>query len=186
MLTRILVSMPSFYLGSTSSPITETKLQKFTYSLMILNARFKVLNFFERCHRDQINPTSADHSCNDFVQDMVIPPKWRADVLNCRKCKRNLVSFLSHYFVEQMKRRLQPQQRFVTAGGFDGNLRNKAMFVRSDCPAQCDNQLESNAEESDTRIWLHVLNSVGQKKLVLSPDTDVYHIGLPFYSWNKS
>ena len=32
------------------------------------------------------------------------------------------------------------------------------------------------------RIWLHVLNSAGSKKLVLSPDTDVYHIGLPIIS----
>ena len=40
-------------------------------------------------------------------------------------------------------------------------------------------QLTCNAEESDTRIWLHIINSSGQKKLVLSPDTDVYHIGLP-------
>ena len=30
-----------------------------------------------------------------------------------------------------------------------------------------------------TRIWLHALNSAGQHKLVLSPDTDVYYIGLP-------
>ena len=44
---------------------------------------------------------------------------------------------------------------------------------------KCDNRLACNAEESDTRIWLHVVNSAGQKKLVLSPDTDVYHIGLP-------
>ena len=54
------------------------------------------------------------------------------------------------------------------------------MFVRLNASAQCDSQLESNAEESDTRIWLHVMNSAGQNKLVLSPDTDVYHIGLPF------
>ena len=43
---------------------------------------------------------------------------------------------------------------------------------------QSDNIL-CNAEEADTRIWLHTINSAGQKKLVLSPDTDVCHIGLP-------
>ena len=30
-----------------------------------------------------------------------------------------------------------------------------------------------------TRVWLHVLRSQGTHKLVCSPDTDVYHIGLP-------
>ena len=44
---------------------------------------------------------------------------------------------------------------------------------------QPDSSLTCNAEESDSRIWLHVLYSAGDKKLVLSPDTDVYNIGLP-------
>ena len=34
-----------------------------------------------------------------------------------------------------------------------------------------------DAEDSDTRIWLHVLRSRGTKKLVHSPDSDVFHIG---------
>lgn len=45
--------------------------------------------------------------------------------------------------------------------------------------AQYNEDLVSNAEESDYRIWLHVLNSAGIRKLVLSPDTDVYHVGMP-------
>ena len=53
------------------------------------------------------------------------------------------------------------------------------MFVTYNTQPQCDNALSCNAEESDTRIWLHVINSAGTKKLVLSPDTDIYHIGLP-------
>ncbi len=39
--------------------------------------------------------------------------------------------------------------------------------------------IESRVDESDTRVWLHVRNSAGTKKFILSPDTDVYHIGLP-------
>ena len=38
---------------------------------------------------------------------------------------------------------------------------------------------KKGAEEADTRVWLHVLRSPGTRKLVYSPDTDVYHIGLP-------
>ena len=40
-------------------------------------------------------------------------------------------------------------------------------------------ELSSDAEEADTRVWLHAFRSVGHRKLVFSPDTDVYHIGLP-------
>ena len=60
------------------------------------------------------------------------------------------------------------------------NQKNKALFVTSSTTQpQSDDSLYCNAEESDTRIWLHVMNSAGNKKLVLSPDTDVYHVGLP-------
>ena len=38
--------------------------------------------------------------------------------------------------------------------------------------------LNSNSEEADTRVWLHTFRSPGSKKLLYSPDTDVYHIGL--------
>jgi len=43
------------------------------------------------------------------------------------------------------------------------------MFVTSG--TQPDERLSSNAEEIDTRIWLHVIHSEGTRKLVLSPDT---------------
>ena len=37
-----------------------------------------------------------------------------------------------------------------------------------------------NGEEADTGLWLHAKQTRYSKILVLSPDTDVYHIGLPF------
>ena len=55
---------------------------------------------FERQHRDQTNPVPDNHCCNEFTMDMLVPPKWRESVLACRKCKRNLVCFLSHHFLE--------------------------------------------------------------------------------------
>ena len=52
------------------------------------------------------------------------------------------------------------------------------MYVCKNTNPQSDDALSCNTEEADTRIWLHVANSAGHKKLALSPDTDVYHIGL--------
>ena len=138
------------------------------------------LKYFERQHRDRINPTSADHCCIDFTPDLVIPPKWRETVLHCRKCNRGLVCFLSFFFLQSILRKLTHQQRFVTTGGLDGVYRNKAAYVESNQVPQYDPQLTSNVEEADTRIWLHVTNYSGNKKLILSPDTDVYHAGLPY------
>ena len=36
----------------------------------------------------------------------------------------------------------------------------------------------SNVDEADMRIWLHCVHSAGNRVLIFSPDTDVYHIGL--------
>ena len=136
--------------------------------------------YFGRLRRDKTTQLPEDHNCTQFTEDMIIPPKWRNDVLSCRVCKRNLVCFLSTYFLKKVQRRLGRQQKFVTAGGFSGNQKNKALFVTSStAQPQSGDSLYCNAEESDTRIRLHVMNSAGNKKLVLSPDTDVYHVGLP-------
>ena len=135
--------------------------------------------YFERQHRDKTSQLPEDHSCTDFSPDMLIPPKWRSNILSCRTCKRSLVRFLSTYFLEKIKRRLGQDQRFVTAGGLNGNLKDQARSVTSSTQPTSDDSLLCNTEESDTRIWLHVVNSAGTRKLVLSPDTDVYHIGLP-------
>ena len=129
--------------------------------------------FFERQHRNESNPVPEGHECRQFSSDMGIPPKWREDVLNCRNCKRSLVCFLSDYFLKKMKTSLQINQRFITAGGFNNDLQGKAMYVSMNTSPLSDDTLLCNAEEADTRIWLHTLNSAGNKKLILSPDTDV-------------
>ena len=62
----------------------------------------------------------------------------------------------------------------MTAGCYEGG---KAMSISTSGVEECPT-LECDAEESDTRVWLHVLRSSGHKKLLYSPNTDVYHIGL--------
>ena len=81
--------------------------------------------------------------------------------------------------MEKIKLKLKQQQKFITAAGLEGAERNHALFVTFNRSPQTDPNLYCNAEESDTRIWLHTINSYGTKKLILSPGTDVYHIGLP-------
>lgn len=117
--------------------------------------------YFERKRRDQINPVPDDHYCTEFATDMVIPPKWRENILNCIKCKRRLICFLSQHFLNVIIRKLNPHQRFVAAGRLADTLRNKALYVEGNDSAKCNNRLTCNAEESDARIWLHVIHSQG-------------------------
>ena len=65
-------------------------------------------------------------------------------------------------------------QRVVTTGCYDGG---KAMSISTTGVEECA-LLSCNADESETRVWLHVLHSSGNKKFLYSSDTDMYHIGL--------
>ena len=66
------------------------------------------------------------------------------------------------------------EQKPVVSGCYEGG---KAMGITTSGVHECC-ELLSDAEESDTRVWMHVFHSAGMKKLLFSPDTDVYHIGL--------
>ena len=72
-----------------------------------------------------------------------------------------------------------PGQSIVTAGGFQGRkFQNKALYVDNECCKMIE-ELQSNHEESDSRVNLHIKQSPHTSFLLYSPDTDVYHIGLP-------
>ena len=57
-------------------------------------------------------------------------------------------------------------QKLVVAGCFEA-----LSIERSG--VQEHSLLASDAEESDTRVWLHVVHSTGTRKLLFSPDTDI-------------
>ena len=61
------------------------------------------------------------------------------------------------------------------AGCFEG----EAAIAITNSGIQEHAELSSDAEEADTRVWLHAFRSVGHRKLIFSPHTDVYCIGLP-------
>lgn len=122
--------------------------------------------------------TSLEHSCWNFFEEAEVPTKWN-DTLKCRKCKRALTKFLSSFFTKRIKHSLNDKQSFITAGAMADDS-GEAILVGKDLDPRIYPALTSNAEESDTRIWLHIKHSAGVKKLIQSPDTDTYHVGLIF------
>lgn len=70
-------------------------------------------------------------------------------------------------------------QKFYSSGGFDEGLYSKCVSIDGNNVREVVEALQSNSEETDLRIWLHCKNAYGTKQLIYSPDTDVYHIGLP-------
>ena len=76
------------------------------------------------------------------------------------------------------KHYLARERTLIVAGGFQGEIQDTAWFVTGNNKPQPNPIYTSNAEKSDTRIWLHVQRSEAQTILVMSPDADVSNIGL--------
>ena len=60
---------------------------------------------------------------------------------------------------------LHEEQTLVVAGCFDGG---KALGLMTSGVQVCP-ELTSDAEESDSIVWLHVFHSAGQRKLFVFP-----------------
>ena len=132
---------------------------------------------FERRRRDDTGTLPSDHHHAQFFDDSEIPPKWR-DHLQCRECKRHLVEYLGKSFMQHAPHILRGSQKVVLAGCFTGDAEDQAWEVSAN-DVQPNPLLNCSAEEADTRVWFHVRQSCGTRKIVCSPDTDVFHIGLP-------
>ncbi|KAJ8048225.1 hypothetical protein HOLleu_00456 [Holothuria leucospilota] len=72
---------------------------------------------------------------------------------------------------------LREGQRLVSAAGFDEYMIDKAKSATKFAIEE-ESNFSSNHEESDSRVWLHCLNTPHSRVLIYSPDTDTYHIGL--------
>ena len=86
---------------------------------------------------------------------------------------------MTQYFLHNIARHLRQDNIFLVAGGFQGAIQDTAWFVSYGTRPQPNPAYTSNAEEADTRLWMHVKRTNTSKILILSPDTDIYHIGLP-------
>ena len=132
----------------------------------------------ERNKRDKEHKVTSHHTHANITQSGEIPSNWRDDIINCHECKKNLCHFLGMDMLQTVQTSLQEGQQFFTSGGFYGTLFNKCMLT-TNSSTEIIESLQSNSEETDLRIWLHCKYAYGTKKLVYSPDTDIYHIGLP-------
>ena len=135
---------------------------------------------FEQQRRDKNANVSNQHHCDKIEAKTKIPKgKW---IESCDVCKRFLILFLGKYFLNKIQPRLAPNHKLYVAGAFEDDLIDSTWYVQGCNKAQPDPRYFCTAEESDTCIWLHVKQTTSMSTLVMSPDTDVYHIGCPLQS----
>ena len=125
----------------------------------------------EKKRRDNAALTGRKHSCTKMSSTTTVPQSWRS-FLACRTCKKYLTYYLGEEFLVIVQKHLSSTQTLICNVGEGA----KSVTCTGDilpCP-----QLWSNADEADLRVWLHCIHSTGTEKLLFSPDTDIYHIGL--------
>ena len=105
-------------------------------------------------------------------------PKQRQKMLSNTRNKANIADFLMNDWVEQCQEKLPADSKVFLAGGFHDF--RKAVEVRGGGHARAE-QLESDQEEADSRMFLHVsfvAKKHGVKRVLLwSIDTDVAVMG---------
>ena len=95
----------------------------------------KTPKYFDHQRRDAITTVTADRSCCEFEAGKKMVGKWRENVLNCRKCKRNLVKFLGQFILNQISNYLTSQQKYYVADTFDDRISDTAWFVHGNSTA---------------------------------------------------
>ena len=112
------------------------------------------------------------------IVHLYIGKNWLFGGQDYVKCfiKANLTVYIADDMLRLVAHSLHSNQQFIT------NIAGKAYSVRHGQSKQSRPDLSSNADEADLRVWLHCKNSCGIHKLLYSPDTDVYHIGLTVLS----
>lgn len=107
-------------------------------------------------------------------------------MLKCRVCKRQLISYLGDCLLRLTPEFLQGTQKVVISGAYSEEDQDLAWSTTKSAVEVQEECYTTNAEEADTRVWLHLKHSTGTKKLLFSPDTDVYHISLTNADCNSS
>lgn len=113
------------------------------------------------------------HFCESFTDDLMVPEAWNT-LVSCRACKQELTIFIAHLLLKLTPKTMRGMQEFVT------NIGSTVYRVEANGSMFPVPYLWSNADEGDLRVWLHFTHATGRNTLIVSPDTDVYHIALTF------
>ena len=135
--------------------------------------------YFENSLKSQTREKRGEHST---VTTNIQPQMKVTDmkkIMTSSKCKSQIASFYTKYISEQAHDLIPSSVSVFVSGGME----EKVLKIKNDCISYVQ-ELESNQEEADTRMLLHVKHcrNLAAKRIVLfSPDTDVLLLLLHHY-----
>ena len=137
--------------------------------LMPLNHKVNLQQKYNSNDVMEVQKTWLGLTCTEFTS---VPEKWR-DVLSCRACRISPTNYIAEEMLCLVPHPLQSHQKFTT------NIGNTPFSCKRVTQRYVKTELLMHADEADLRVWLQCKNSGDVNKLIFSPDTDIYHIGLP-------
>ncbi len=182
--TILVEIVPSFstyaqsFLSYVKNWLTDSVLE-----LHIVFDNFNRTNYPKNCERTLRDSASNQGPAIVISGDTETPKDWKSFLTN-RQNKYNLLNYLCREFMTQASAIIQNNQTVFIAGGFSGDLSNKAYKVTVTGCYEIP-ELYSSHDEADSRIWLHASKTNCKEVLIVSKDTDLYHIGLPILSSNR-
>ncbi|SMN01637.1 hypothetical protein SPONN_2737 [uncultured Candidatus Thioglobus sp.] len=126
----------------------------------------------EQGRRDAATLTEQHQCLATIASSTAVPKNWRL-FLGCRTCKAKLTSYLAEEFLQ-----VAPGYMRNSDQEFFSNQKGRVYSVNQHNELLQRPSYFTNMDEADMRIWLHCMHGSGQRVLIFSPDTDVYHIGL--------
>ena len=175
-----------------TNPIPNTKMTGYVIARYVVHYLQKgvcdIHIIFDNPGRFTDHPKCIEHEQHDsgFVghqthctsdDNTKAPSKW-SEVLKCRDCKRAAVKYIGDGILRKVSTFLTHNQRIFVAGHHDGKEGDLAYYSTCTISSATDATLTCNAEEVDTRMWLHASKTKGEKILVYLPDTDALFISL--------
>lgn len=130
---------------------------------------------WEQSQRDQSTKRIEDDQhvhISNITDTTQVPSNWRA-LLGCRKCKHQLLLYLSESMLNSATKYIaKHEQKLITAGPADPRSCNRNGHIR------IEHKYQSECIESDSRLWRHSTKCGYSRQLIYCPDTDAYMIGL--------
>ena len=131
---------------------------------------------FESMRRDGSVTVATTRTCDKIHKKVRLPRKWWEEVINCRTCKQTLVFLLAKYLLKIAQTYLLPNQTFYVQVAVQRTREQQPGLSKL---AMFHNQTLTSPEMQKKQTLGCVCKTQCFNIIVMSPDADVYIIGLP-------
>jgi hypothetical protein len=137
----------------------------------------------ERERRDATKTQGSVY--HEVCESTYLPSSWANFIAN-RNNKKLIIMFLTEYFLSMSELSLCPSEKIIISGGCSNPNDAAIAFVIINDSGEFEHisaltiKYNNTHIEADQKVWFHAAKCPDTNIVIYSPDTDVFHVGLPF------